>query len=88
MEAGPEYLAHWALDYLAFGDFSWFSCTVHAADTDLDDIFDPAATPYLCWFFSCLFTNGRRYAEVTAQKLELVIGYAGGGGDPSGRGAG
>jgi hypothetical protein len=75
VEEGQEITAYWAIDYLGFWNFCWVNCTVVAADTNPDDIYNPAATPDLCFFFACQWINGRWHAWVTAQDLDLVIEY-------------
>jgi hypothetical protein len=70
---GPLVTTFWPINYLRYWEFCWNNCTIHAADSDIDDIFNPNATPALCLSFTCEWRNTLWYARVQAREVELVL---------------
>lgn len=70
---GPSVTTWWSIGYLRYWGFCWNNCTIRAANSDIEDIFDHNATPELCSWFACNWANGRWYAWVTAREREVVL---------------
>jgi len=72
IDEGPVELKWWPIDYLWYWQFCWNNCSIHAADSDINDVFGRATPPALCSWFDCQWFVDRWYAFVGAKQETFV----------------